>query len=57
MPKHALGRLKNLGGCAERNTKKVRLNAQKKDKENMQASLVDTLLLFLFDILSAQWKH
>jgi hypothetical protein len=54
MSKHALGHLKNLGGYAVRNTKKARLSAQKKDKENMQVSLVDALVLFLFDILSAR---
>jgi hypothetical protein len=57
MPKCALGNLKNLGGYADRNAKKARLSAQKEEKENMQASLIDALLLFLFDILPTQWKH
>jgi hypothetical protein len=54
MSKHALDHLKNLGGYAERNTKQARLSARKKDKENMQVNLIDALVLFLFDILSAR---
>jgi hypothetical protein len=46
MPKRALGHLKNLGGYADRNAKKARLSAQKEEKENIQASLIDALFCF-----------
>jgi hypothetical protein len=46
MPKCALGHLKNLGGYADRNAKKARLSAQKEEKENIQASLIDALFCF-----------